>query len=266
MKQGAQYFKSLRFLSLFFSVLTLCVGIAFGQAISGNLLGTVSDSSGAVVANAEVTATNVGTNASVVSHTNSTGEYRFDNLPVGTYNITVKAPGFRNFIAHADVELNKTGTRNASLTAGAASETIEVSGAPPVIDTTTAQLQSTFDPQYSQDLGLTSAGGAGAGVLNLSLLTPGVTNGSSMGDGVGPSVGGQRPRDNNFTVEGVDNNNKTVTGALITVPPESVENFTLLSNQFNSEFGHSSGGQFNTTVKTRHEQLSWFRLRVLPKS
>jgi TonB dependent receptor len=71
-----------------------------------------------------------------------------------------------------------------------------------------------------------------------------------MGDGVGPSVGGQRPRDNNFTVEGVDNNNKSVTGALITVPPEAVENFTLLSNQFNSEFGHSSGGQFNTTVKS----------------
>ncbi len=67
---------------------------------------------------------------------------------------------------------------------------------------------------------------------------------------MGPSVGGQRPRDNNFTVEGVDNNNKTVTGALITVPPDAVENFTLLSNQFNSEFGHSSGGQFNTTVKS----------------
>ena len=136
------------------------------------------------------------------------------------------------------------------MTPGAASETVEVTGAAPTIDTTTAQLQTTFDPQYSQDLGLTSAGGAGAGVLNLSLLTPGVTNGSAMGDGVGPSVGGQRPRDNNFTVEGVDNNNKTVTGALITVPPEAVENFTLLSNQFNSEFGHSSGGQFNTTVKS----------------
>ena len=63
-------------------------------------------------------------------------------------------------------------------------------------------------------------------------------------------MGGQRPRDNNFTVEGVDNNNKRVTGALITVPPEAVENFTLLSNQFNAEFGHSSGGQFNTTVKS----------------
>jgi hypothetical protein len=224
--------------------------MAFGQAISGNLVGTVTDPTGAVVANAEVTATNVGTSASAVTHSNSTGEYRFDNLPVGTYRITVKAAGFRTFVEQADVVLNKTGTRNASMIPGAASETVEVSGAAPAIDTTTAQLQSTFDPQYSQDLGLTSAGGAGAGVLNLSLLTPGVTNGSSMGDGVGPSVGGQRPRDNNFTVEGVDNNNKTVTGSLITVPPEAVENFTLLSNQFNSEFGHSSGGQFNTTVKT----------------
>ncbi len=250
MKQGVRYFKSLRVLSLVFSLMTLCAGMAFGQAISGNLVGTVTDPTGAVVANAEVTATNVGTSASAVTHSNSTGEYRFDNLPVGTYRITVKAAGFRTFVEQADVVLNKTGTRNASMIPGAASETVEVSGAAPAIDTTTAQLESTFDPQYSQDLGLTSAGGAGAGVLNLSLLTPGVTNGSSMGDGVGPSVGGQRPRDNNFTVEGVDNNNKTVTGALITVPPEAVENFTLLSNQFNSEFGHSSGGQFNTTVKT----------------
>ena len=87
-------------------------------------------------------------------------------------------------------------------------------------------------------------------MLNLSLLTPGVTNASALGLGTGPSVGGQRPRDNNFTVEGVDNNNKTVTGSLITVPPDAVDNFTLLSNQFNPEFGHSSGGQFNTTVKS----------------
>jgi hypothetical protein len=250
MKQDVRHFTSLRVFSVLFSLLTLSVGITFGQAISGNLVGTISDPSGAVVANAVVTATNVGTSATAVTHTNSTGEYRFDNLPVGSYKITVKAQGFRTFVAEADVELNKTGTRNGSVTPGAASETVEVSGAAPTIDTTTAQLQNTFDPQYSQDLGLTSAGGAGAGVLNLSLLTPGVTNGSAMGDGVGPSVGGQRPRDNNFTVEGVDNNNKTVTGALITVPPEAVENFTLLSNQFNSEFGHSSGGQFNTTVKS----------------
>src|ERR1700730_17168088 len=250
MKQRVRYFKSLTFVIVLFSLLMFSAGIASGQAISGNLVGTVSDASGAVVSNAEVTATNVGTNASAVTHTNGTGEYRFDNLPVGNYKITVKAPGFRTSVQDASVELNRTGTRNVSISPGAASETVEVSGAPPSIDTTTAQLQSTFDPQYSQDLGLTSAGGAGAGVLNLSLLTPGVTNGSAMGDGVGPSVGGQRPRDNNFTVEGVDNNNKTVTGSLITVPNDAVQDFTLISNQFNSDFGHSSGGQFNTTVKS----------------
>ncbi|HKU26554.1 MAG TPA: carboxypeptidase-like regulatory domain-containing protein, partial [Candidatus Sulfotelmatobacter sp.] len=163
-----QYFKSLRFPIFLFTLLSCCLGLAFGQAISGNLVGTVTDPTGAVVANAEVTATNVGTSASAVTHTNATGEYRFDNLPVGTYKITVKAQGFRSVIEQADVVLNKTGTLNAKVVPGAASETVEVSGAAPAIDTTTAQLQSIYDPQYAQDLGLTSAGGAGAGVLNLS--------------------------------------------------------------------------------------------------
>ena len=161
-----------------------------------------------------------------------------------------KASGFRTTTVEAEVQLNKTGTVNLTLTPGAATETVEVSGEAPIIDTTTAQLGTTFDSRLSTDLGLTSNGGTGAGVLNLSLLSPGVTNATAMGDGVGPSIGGQRPRDNNFTVEGVDNNNKTVTGSLITVPPEAVENFTLLTNQFSTEFGHSSGGQFSTTVKS----------------
>ena len=87
-------------------------------------------------------------------------------------------------------------------------------------------------------------------VCYLSLLSPGVAQASSLGIGVGPSVGGQRPYNNNFTVEGVDNNNKAVTGNLITVPKDAVENFTLLANQFNTEFGHSSGGQFNTTIRS----------------
>ncbi|HEY3616867.1 MAG TPA: carboxypeptidase-like regulatory domain-containing protein, partial [Candidatus Sulfotelmatobacter sp.] len=85
MKQRVRYSKSLTFVIVMFSLLMLGAGIAFGQAISGNLVGTVSDPSGAVVSNAEVTATNVGTNASAVTHTNGTGEYRFDNLPVGNY-------------------------------------------------------------------------------------------------------------------------------------------------------------------------------------
>jgi len=223
---------------------------AYGQAISGNLVGTVLDSSAAVVGNATVEATKIDTGITTTTTTGSTCAYRFENLPVGTYRVTVKSSGFKTAIQQVDVVLNQTGTLNFTLALGATSETIEVSGVATSIDTTSAQLQSTYDTRFSQDLGITSTGGTGAGVLNLSLLSPGVTQSSSLGIGVGPSVGGQRPYNNNFTVEGVDNNNKAVTGNLITVPNDAVDNFTLLANQFDTEFGHSSGGQFNTTIRS----------------
>jgi hypothetical protein len=245
--------RSLRFIALvsaLVGMLSLSTGIAIGQAIDGNVVGTVLDAQGAVVVGADVTATNVATSVVTTTKTNSSGEYRFDHLPVGTYRITAKMKGFKALSEQVDVILNRTGTRNLTLTPGATTETVEVSGTPPTIDTTTAQLGSNYNTLFSQELGITSAGGLGSGVLNLSLLSPGVTNASAMGDGTGPSVGGQRPRDNNFTVEGVDNNSKSVTGALVTVPNDAVDSFTLLENQFNSEFGHSSGGQFNTTVKS----------------
>src|SRR5258708_10919584 len=90
----------------------------------------------------------------------------------------------------------------------------------------------------------------GSGVVNLSLLSAGVASSGGVGVGSGPSVGGQRPRNNNFTIEGVDNNNKGVTGPLVFVPNDAVAEFSLLQNQFSPEFGHSSGGQFNTVVKS----------------
>jgi hypothetical protein len=193
---------------------------AFGQAISGNLTGTVVDPSGAAVTGATVEALNVATNQRAMTTTKGFGDYFFSDLPAGTYRIRVSASNFTTVtVDNVPVDINKTGTTNVKLAIGSSSTTVEVSAVAPPVDTSTAQLQSTYTDRLSQDLGLTSAGGAGAGVLNLSLLSPGVTNASAMGDGIGPSVGGQRPRDNNFTVEGVDNNLKSVTGSLITVPP-----------------------------------------------
>jgi hypothetical protein len=232
------------------SLLLVSTGLVCAQAISGNIVGTVVDPTSALVVNASVEATNIDTGVTMPAKTNGTGGYRFENLPAGAYKITVKATSFKTMTQQTEVVLNQTGTLNFILTPGSESETVEVSGAPPTIDTTSAQISSSFNDRYSEDLGITSAGGVGAGVLNLSLLSPGVSQTSSLGIGMGPSVGGQRPYNNNFTVEGVDNNNKAVTGALISVPNDAVENFTLLANQFNSDFGHSSGGQFNTTIKS----------------
>jgi hypothetical protein len=91
-------------------------------------------------------------------------------------------------------------------------------------------------------------------VLNLSLLNAGVASTGGIGVGTGPSVSGQRPRNNNFTVEGVDNNNKGVTGPVVTPPNDAVENFAVLQNQFTPEYGHSSGGQFNQTIRSGTNQ------------
>lgn len=232
------------------AVFALGISTSYGQAVSGELTGSVTDQTGAAVTGATVEVTNTATGLTTSTTTKSQGSYHFVELPVGTYTLTVKAAGFKSASVNVPVVLNKTGTANVQLEVGTSSTTVEVSAATAPVDTSSAQLQSNYAARLSEDLGITSAGGAGAGVLNLSLLSPGVTNADAMGDGMGPSVGGQRPRDNNFTVEGVDNNNKTVTGALVTVPNDAVQDFSLLENQFNAEFGHSSGGQFNTTVKS----------------
>ncbi len=269
MDRSALTFTKFLFVFAVLSVLVVGATLLHGQAISGNLTGTVTDPSGAVVNGATVEATNINTDQKLSTTTLGNGEYVFTNLPVGTYNITVTRANFNKAVLqNIPVELNKTNNANVRLEVGSSSTTVEVSGQAPPVDTATAQLQTTYNDRLSQDLPLTSTGGTGAGVLNLSMLSPGVTNANAMGLGYGPSVGGQRPRDNNFMVEGVDNNNKTVTGALITVPPEAVEQFTLIQNQFNSDFGHSSGGQFSTTVKSGtnnfHGQLyEYFRNRNL---
>lgn len=247
MKKGVRISISAGFVLALVCVLGMCAVGAFGQAIDGNVVGTISDSSGAAVVGADVTATNVATNVTAVMKTNAGGEYRFDHLLAGTYRITAKMNGFKTVSENVIIELNKTGTRNITLTPGAASETVEVSGTPPVIDTTTAQLQNNFDSRVVADSPIAAVG---SGVINLSLTDAGVATSGGIGLGTGPSVSGQRPRNNNFTVEGVDNNNKGVTGPLLQLPNDSVDQFTVLQNQFSAEFGHSSGGQFNQTIKS----------------
>jgi hypothetical protein len=120
------------------------------------------------------------------------------------------------------------------------------------IDTSTAQVQTTYETKQLADLPTASSG---SGVINLSLLNAGVTTSGGSGYGVGPSVGGQRPTNNSFTIEGIDNNALSVTGPIVTVPNDAVSEFSVLQNQFSPDFGHSSGGQFNQVVKSGSNQF-----------
>ncbi|HEV2402383.1 MAG TPA: carboxypeptidase regulatory-like domain-containing protein [Candidatus Sulfotelmatobacter sp.] len=265
MKKGVRISVSFGFVLTLIGLLALCAVGAFGQAIDGSVVGTVLDSSGAAIVGADVTATNVATNVSTTNKSGASGDYRFDHLPVGTYRISVKMTGFKSAVEQVVVELNKTSTRNLSLQPGTTSETVEVSGTPPAIDTTTSQLSTTYEDKLLKDL---PSATVGSGVLNAALLQAGVASSGGLGAGSGPSVGGQRPRENNFTIEGTDNNDKGVTGPLVYVPNDAVANFTVIQNQFSPEFGHSAGGQFNQVItsgtNTIHGGLyEYFRNRNL---
>ncbi len=218
------------------------------QTTSGAVTGTILDSSGASIANATVVAKNEGTNVESRTTTNGSGQYRIENLLVGTYTLITSAQGFApKAVQNLAIDVNKVATQNITLTVGQASTSVNVIESTATIDTTNAQIQTTFTPRELADLPITSSG---AGVLNLSLLASGVSSSGAVGAGTGPSVGGQRPRNNNFTIEGIDDNNKSVTGPLVTPPNDDVAEFSLLQNQFSPEYGHSNGGQFNFIIKS----------------
>jgi hypothetical protein len=229
------------------SLFILFAGMAFAQTTSGDFACIVNDPSGAVIANASIVATNEATGIQYKGVTSGSGEVHLTNLPTGDYDITATAPGFSPFTLKAlRIDLNKTSSKTLTLATQGSSTSVEVSAdAGVVLDTTSTNLTQNFSPVELANIPTASVG---LGVLNVSLLSPGVASTGGIGIGTGPSVGGQRPRNNNFTVEGIDNNDKVVTGPLIYAPNDAVSDFTLITNQFSPEFGHSSGGQFNTNI------------------
>ena len=225
----------------------LTAGSAFSQSSTGALVGVVHDSTGAALPNASVSAVNVGTNVVYKGQASAAGEYRISNLPNGTYDVTTTIAGFSDStVKGLGISANNVQTQDFSLSVTGGSTTVEVSSQANVsIDTTTAQIATTFSLKETEDLPNATVG---LGVLNLSLDAPGVVSSGGLGAGTGPAISGQRPRNNNFEIEGVDNNSKSVTGPLLYVPNDAVQEFTLLENVYSAQYGHSSGGQFNTLI------------------
>jgi hypothetical protein len=221
---------------------------SWAQAISGDLVGSIQDSTKAAVSSATVEAANTATNAKTRTRSDSSGEYRFTNLLPGTYELTATADGFApSSLKGLLVEANKISTVILTLQPGQVTSSVNVTDAAAVIDTTTATIGNSFNARQARDLPVSSIG---LNTLNLALLNAGVASNGGLNAGRGPSVGGQRPRNNNFTIEGVDNNYKTQTGAILTVPNDAVAETTVMQNIFSAEFGHSSGGQFNVILKS----------------
>src|SRR5437660_9777770 len=239
---------------LLYSALILGLALVFSmptaaQRITGTLRGQVLDPSGAAVPDAQVTATNQDTGVSAKVATTSAGTYSLPTLLPGLYKITVEAKGFKSFVKKdVSVIANQDNVADAQVELGAATEMIEVTGGAVEVQTTSSSLNNSFDAR-SVDLP-SGAGTLNGSLLNLAVLAPNVIAQPGGVTGIGGSVGGTRPRDNNFTVDGVDDNNLGVTGNNSTVIPDAVAEFNLTTNQFSAEYGHSAGGQFSLVTKT----------------
>ncbi len=219
---------------------------AFGQVTAGAVTGSVLDPNGAVVQNATVTLRNEATGQVLTTQSTGSGSYNFPNVPIGSFTLTVESTGFQPVTQTIAVSLNQTTTVNATLqTTGVAGTTVEVTAASEaLVQADSSQLGKSFQTQQVENLPIFGNQNA------LALLSPNVVLQSGGTAGSGGSVGGTRPRSNVFTVDGVDNNDPSVTGPATSVIQDAVGEFTLLTNNFNAEFGQGGGGQFVTITKS----------------
>lgn len=237
-----------------FALVLTMITPALAQQTSGNVRGVVRDTTGAVIPNAKVTILERNTNKSSTTVGSDSGDFEFKNLPVGDYKMTVEAKDFKTLtVDDVRVQLNQTTDVPVGLNPGLQTETVDISaGGAELIDSTTTNLAKGFEARQVVELAQTASG---AGIYNLALIAPNVTSSGGIGVGTGGSIGGQRPRNNNFVVDGVDNNDKAVTGPQVYVSPEAVAEFSLLSNQYSAEFARSTGGQFITITKSGTNQF-----------
>ena len=234
-------------------VLLLAASAAFGQAQSNaaDIQGTVKDATGAVVANAKVTARNPGTNVSRDTTTNDEGYYRIINVPPGDYEITVEASNFKKaVIPRITVTVGQAATVDVALELGQLTESVTISDATTeIVETSKTAVATTIDQQRINNLPINERN-----YLSFALTTS--TVGRDNGRPIGPApttglnFGGQRGRSNLVQVDGADNTDNSVNASRSTVSQEAVQEFQVVTNSFAPEFGRSAGGVVNVVTKS----------------
>jgi hypothetical protein len=241
-------------LSLFFLALATMFAAPFAgaQSTGGRIRGTVSDPSGASVAGATVALVNEATHATRDVQSGASGEYIFIEVPVGTYELNVTQAGFKKYLRKGvALDLNQVISVDITLQLGVATESVEVTGAPPVVDTSSTQLGAVVNERSSTQLPLNQRD-----VYQLLQLQPGVQSqlgndlfyGSDRAGVV--TVNGGRGRSNNYTVNGGDGNDLFANLPAVEPSPDSIEEFRVISNSFDAEYGRNSGAVVNVVTKS----------------
>ncbi|HMY71353.1 MAG TPA: carboxypeptidase regulatory-like domain-containing protein [Blastocatellia bacterium] len=247
-------------IKLMTATLALLLGAVWqvnAQSTAGAISGVVTDQQGAVVANAAVTARNVGTNESRSATTDGDGRYRFPNLSVGSYEITVQARGFAKYVrTGVELLLNQDAVVNAPLKTSTVEEVVTINENASLLNTSNAEVSTRFDSKRLSELPLAP----NRNVLNVALSAAGVSQLGSgqtgFAQGLNFSVNGMRLRSNNFMLDGQDSNDPSVSGSQQPINnPDVVQEFRLVTNQFAPEFGRAAGSVVNIVSKSGSNNL-----------
>jgi hypothetical protein len=254
------------------TTLTLAVGfllaalalprIGSAQVLYGSLTGTVTDKSGAVVPNAAVTLTNQGTGAVRTTSTGPQGNYRLLDLLPGTYTLSLQSPGFAGF-AQKDitVELNREVRIDAALQPGGTTQTVTVTGAPPILQTETADVNHQISSSQITQLPITSS--QGRNFQTLYTLIPGVNNVSEQNStasnpsrAMSLNVNGVEDMSNTTRLDGAINTYGWLPYLIAYVPPaDSIQTVNIVTNSFNAEQGVAGGASINVITKSGTRNL-----------
>jgi outer membrane receptor protein involved in Fe transport len=237
--------KRLIFLTIL-SLLFLHQIVVQGQTINGSISGTVIDPQDAVVAGATVTVTNKGTGATRTVETNESGGFRVSGLAVGDYVVKTEKSGFAIITNdNVAVSVGLDSNLQIKLETGAVGATVDVSTtAGEVLDTTQSQVSKTVNSQQILEL-------PGRNTLNgLALLNPGVLPNQNGRPGSGFAVNGNRTRSNNFTIDGANNNDQSLSIPRQNLPPEALQQFQIITNTFAAEFGRNAGSYVNQITRS----------------
>lgn len=221
---------------------------AYAQLTRGAVSGTVRDTSGAVIGGVNVKLTNTATNESRSLTTDSNGLYRFVAVEPGKYSLTFEATNFSTTeITEVVVVSNGEPSVNIDLKPSATAEVVSVTAESVGLNTANATISNSFTPKQAVELPLNARN-----INNLALLSP---NAFAAPGSSGISVNGQRARNNNFTIDGSDNNDTGVTIAQTVLAPEAISEFQLQTNAYSAEFGRNTGGQINVITKSGSNQF-----------
>ncbi|HEY9282696.1 MAG TPA: carboxypeptidase regulatory-like domain-containing protein, partial [Pyrinomonadaceae bacterium] len=244
--------------------LTLALSSAAAAQTTGSISGQVQDEKGAAIPGATVTVRNTETGTSRTTQTDEDGSYRFPNLPVGAYEVTVEATNFSRYVQTGiQLQLNQDAVVSASMKAGGVQEVVSVTENASVLNTTTAEVGTRFDDRRLSELPLAT----NRNVYNVALSAAGVSqlqsNQAAFTGGINYSSNGGRLRSNNFLIDGQDNNDFGVAGAAIGLNnPDLIQEVRLVTNQFTAEFGRNSSSVFNAITKSGtnefHGSGFWF--------